>query len=405
MGGKGSTKRLKFTKAAITKLPTPTSGREYHYDAGQPGLACCVTSTGRKTFYVYKSVNGRPERIRLGAFPDLSVENARDLAKTITGDIAMGKDPMAERRRAREVPSLKEAFQVWLDAYAKEHRKSWQADERQFNLYLRRFHARRLNTIRPAEVALWHNEVGQRHGRYQANRVFQLLRTVYRKAKLLLRYAGPNPCEGLRQFREETRDRFLQADELPRFFAALAQEPNMVLQGFFLLALLTGARESNLRTMRWDEVNWDLRQWRIPETKAGVPIVVPLCQPAIEALRKLQEFSIGQWVFPGPDGNHIKRQGPAWARLLKRAGLADLRLHDLRRSLGSWQAIGGSSLSVIGKSLGHTSLSASAIYARLSFDPVRESVEKATAAMLAAGNVVNGAVVVEVTKTGGQDDG
>jgi len=146
-------------------------------------------------------------------------------------------------------------------------------------------------------------------------------------------------------------------------------------------------------------------------------------------------------VFPGPDGDHIKRQGPAWARLLKRAGLADLRLHDLRRSLGSWQAIGGSSLSVIGKSLGHTSLSATAIYARLSFDPVRESVEKATAAMLEAGKALghlgtsatevyarlsvdpvrqaidaatatmleagkvgDKTITVEVAKTGGQDD-
>ena len=98
------------------------------------------------------------------------------------------------------------------------------------------------------------------------------------------------------------------------------------------------------------------------------------------------------------------RQALPWARLLKRAGLQDRRLHDLRRSLGSWQAIGGSSLSVIGKSLGHTSLSATAIYARLSFDPVRESVERATAAMLAAGTVVNGAVVVELAKVGGQDD-
>ena len=71
--GKGSTRRVKFTKAAILKLPTPASGRVYHYDAGQPGLTVCVSSAGSRTFYVYKWVNGRPERIRLGRFPDLVV--------------------------------------------------------------------------------------------------------------------------------------------------------------------------------------------------------------------------------------------------------------------------------------------------------------------------------------------
>jgi integrase len=386
-GDKGPKRRLRFTKAGLTKLSIPRGGREYWHDSGQPGLTCCVQSSGSRTFYVYKWVQGKPERVRLGTFPDLSVENARDLAKSLIGDIAQGKDPMEERRRAREVPTLKEAFQVWLDAYAKEHRKSWQADERQFTLYLPRFHNRRLNTIRPAEIALWHNEVGQRHGRYQANRVLQLVRTVYRKSKLLLRYSGPNPCEGIRQFKEQSRDRFLTADELPRFFAALAQEQNVGIQAFFLLALLTGARESNLRAMRWDDVNWELRQWRIPQTKAGVPVVIPLCEAAIDALLKLKETATTQWVFPGENGGSMKRQTRGWERLLERSGLENLRLHDLRRSLGSWQAIGGSSLPVIGRSLGHTSMAATSVYARLSVDPVRESVERATTAMLEAGKV------------------
>jgi integrase len=158
--------------------------------------------------------------------------------------------------------------------------------------------------------------------------------------------------------------------------------------------------------MRWDEVDWNLRQWRIPTTKTGNVVVVPLVPMAIETLQKLQALNSGsEFVFPGRCNGHISGVWHPWQRLLKRAGLEDLRLHDLRRSLASWQAIGGSSLPVIGKSLGHTSLAATTIYARLSFDPVRESVEKATAAMLAAGNVVNGAVVVEVAKTGGQDDG
>ena len=75
----------------------------------------------------------------------------------------------------------------------------------------------------------------------------------------------------------------------------------------------------------------------------------------------------------------------AWLRVLKRSGLSNLRMHDLRRSLGSWQAITGASLPIIGKSLGHTDQSATAIYARLTVDPVRASVNKATVAMMKAG--------------------
>lgn len=65
-------------------------------------------------------------------------------------------------------------------------------------------------------------------------------------------------------------------------------------------------------------------------------------------------------------------------------GLPDIRIHDLRRSLGSWQAVTGASGYIIGKSLGHKSQQATAIYARLNLDPVRESVERATEAMMAA---------------------
>ncbi len=401
MAVKGSANRLRFTKAGLLKLPIPPSGRVYHYDIGQPGLTCCVSSAGSKVFFLYKWVHGRPERIRLGPFPDLSVENARDLAKSLIGDISQGKDPMAERRKAREVPTLREAFEIWRDAHAKEHRKTWQKDERRFNSHLRRFHARRLSAIRSAEVALWHNETKQRHGLYEANRCFELLRTIYNKAKSLLRYTGPSPCDGLRKFREQSRDRFLQADELPRFFAALAQEPDEVLQAYFLMLLLTGARKSNVESMRWVDINSELRQWRIAETKSGQVVVVPLVPLAMETLRKLREISNGgEWVFPGRNGGHIQGVWAPWYRLVQRAGLENLRLHDLRRSLGSWQAIGGSSLSVIGKSLGHTSLAATAVYARLTVDPVRDSVEKATAAMLEAGRVQ-----VVTANTEGKDNG
>ena len=75
-----------------------------------------------------------------------------------------------------------------------------------------------------------------------------------------------------------------------------------------------------------------------------------------------------------------------WKRVLGRAGIKNLRIHDLRRTFGSWQAITGASLSIIGKTLNHKTTSTTSIYAKLDLDPVRASVEKATAAMLEAAN-------------------
>ena len=87
-----------------------------------------------------------------------------------------------------------------------------------------------------------------------------------------------------------------------------------------------------------------------------------------------------------------------WKRILERAGIEDLRIHDLRRTLGSWQAKTGASLAIIGKSLNHKNQSTTAIYARLDLDPVRNSVNTATSAMLAAAGLKDSADVVKLKR-------
>jgi integrase len=110
---------------------------------------------------------------------------------------------------------------------------------------------------------------------------------------------------------------------------------------------------------------------------------------AIEILNDRRAKTNSEWVFPsdGSASGHLADPKKAWQRILARAEIKDLRIHDLRRSLGSWQASTGASGYVIGKSLGHKSQQATQIYARLNLDPVRESVERATQAMMAAGRV------------------
>ena len=187
------------------------------------------------------------------------------------------------------------------------------------------------------------------------------------------------------------RDRFLDADELKRFFQALHEEPNATIRDCLMIALLTGARRWNCYSMAWEDINFDEAFWRIPDTKGGEPVVVPLVPAAMDILRERLELANEDcpWVFPGRRKNgHLKDATKVWKAILKRAKLENVRPHDLRRTLASWQALNGTSLQVIGKSLGHKQVATTEIYARLTLSPVRESVEKATAAMLsAAGDV------------------
>jgi integrase len=200
----------------------------------------------------------------------------------------------------------------------------------------------------------------------------------------------PNPAAGISKNREKSRDRFLQADELPRFFRALAAEKNETLRDYLLISLLTGARQNNVLTMRWDQLNLDAGTWYIPETKNGTPQIVPLTPHALSILRSRKDSAsvFSKFVFEGRGRTGrltVPKRG--WYRILERAGISNLRIHDLRRTLGSWQAATGASLPIIGKTLNHKHPSSTAIYARLSIDPVRRAMETASDAMLSLGQV------------------
>src|SRR5262249_5238136 len=151
------------------------------------------------------------------------------------------------------------------------------------------------------------------------------------------------PARGIKKFREHDRDRFLQSDELPRFFAALDAEPNEHYRHLFLVALLTGVRRGNVLAMRWDQLHLDAATWTLPETKNGHPVTVVLVSEVVEILRERQaRCGASPWVFPGRGkSGHLEEVKSAWQRILDRAGIADLRIHDLRRTLGSWQVATG----------------------------------------------------------------
>ena len=269
------------------------------------------------------------------------------------------------------------------ERYSKIFKKSWQYDEREVNKFLQHWFKKKASQISKHEIQQLHEKIRNDNGLYQANRLLERIRAIYNKA-IEWGWDGANPTIGIKKFKEKSRDRFIQPDELPKFFASLEQELNQTIKDYVHLSILTGARKSNVLAMRWSDICFIRNEWKIPETKNGDSLNVPLIEEAVEILkeRKLSMLSASEHVFPG-DGKNGRLQEPrkGWLRILKRAAITDLRIHDIRRTMGSYQAIAGASLAVIGKSLGHKSQQATQIYARLHNDPVRESMEKANKVM------------------------
>ncbi|MCX5658223.1 MAG: tyrosine-type recombinase/integrase [Planctomycetota bacterium] len=369
-------------------------------------MACCITNTGSKSFYLYRKVEGRPVRVRLGGM-DISIEQARHLAALANGKIAQGVNPQEAKVQKRDELTLGEVFSRYMDEHAKVRKRTWEEDQGIFDRHLGGLNARRLSQITRGNVTSLHTKIGKGPNEYtitgpkgktftkkypkgspvSANRVVELLRGVYAWAIRQGIFKGENPAAAISPFPETQRERFLQPDELPRFFEAVKSAFNPVARDCFLVELYTGARRSNVQAMQWDQVNLDRALWTIPasEAKSGREMTVYLSGPAVEILRKRKAEAKSAWVFPGRDGlGHIKDPMRSWRTVLKKAGLQDLRIHDLRRTFGSYQAATGASLPIIGKSLGHTSPQATSVYARLNLDPVRASVDAATDAILKA---------------------
>lgn len=393
---KAKTKRINFTKAVLESLLDQHGGdRAVWYDTRQPGLIAELREGGTLTFYLYRWSNGKPNRLRIGAFPEVTIEQARDQCRKWISKQIDGVDLAAVKREGRQEPTLKDLFAHWLDTHAKLHKTTWKEDQRQFDNLLAGWHTRRLSAVKRSDVRALHARIGKDRGHYSANRLLALVGAMFNRA-VEIGFDGPNPTKGIRKFKEESRDRFLQPTELPAFFAACDAEPNETLRDFFKVCLYTGARRGNVASMAWSDVNLTAATWRIPTTKSGEPVTIHLSAPAMAILvaRKAAAVPGAVWVFPGGRRNmtgHLVSPKTAWARLIERGGFTGLRMHDLRRTLGSFQAAAGASLAVIGKSLGHKPGSpVTAIYARMNLDPVRASVDVAVAAIVAAAEVKEG---------------
>ena len=423
--------KINFTHTTLKKLPLPSEGkRGVYFDTKVHGLNVIITDKGKKSFYVRRVIKGESKRIRLGPFPDLTVENARGMAENINSAIAKGEDPHKANQEAKSEPTFGEFFETYMRRHAKVHKKTASYDQSQYDNYLAsKLGKKKLSAITQEDIRELHIATGD-HGYYAANRMLALVRAVFNKATEWGVYRKENPAAYIKPFKEKSRERFLQKDELPCFFEALNEEFNQDIRDFVWLCILTGARRSNILAMQWQDIHLKEAVWQIPETKNGESQLVPLVPAAIKILeRRYHSDTIHVFPSHGKTG-HMVEPKSGWKRIRVSAtlklwqlnkrlanliekmqkklpehaskqqlfdavtleaqkqdinlpvGLVDLRLHDLRRTMGSYQASLGTSLNIIGKSLGHKDLSTTQIYDRLNLDPVREAMNKAAELML-----------------------
>jgi integrase len=381
----------RLTKIVVEKCRPPTHGQVFVRDSEITSLALRVTTRGSKSFVYEGRIRGRMRRMTLGGYPALSVHQARQEALKIKGAIAKGEDPSLERKKGREALTFGQLAAVYLERHARQHKKSAHRDEQMIECYLARWRNRSVSDITRDDVVRLHQTLGTDHGHYAANRTVALLRTIFNRAADWGHLNGGNPAERLKLFREEKRDRFLSPDELSRVNEALLQEENPYWRAYFPLSLFLGTRRTELLEARWAKIDLERGTWRIPNTKSGNPHLLPLPTAAVEILRQLPSRGTSEWVFPGNGSSgHLIEPAKAWQRIRARAGVSDVRIHDLRRTLGSWLAGEGYSLPLIGRALNHQNASTTQIYARLQLDPVREALEKNAASMLSFMNQTSG---------------
>ena len=429
------TDKLNFSRTTISAITPPNSGRQYYRDERTRALVLDVQAAGTKTFQVYRKVEGKPTRIALGRFnpdlpetrelpngvdplslignsPDLNVRMARKLAEAVNASIDRGVNPaqtvrMARRRLEQEL-TLRQAFNRYYEEHLVAYSKKTAGDlQNDFARYLGKvppglkkrhgkeraksagavdWEQRKLSSISSADVRHLMVKLKDNVGSRTANKVLVLLRSIYNKMIEWHFYDGENPCAFIQKFQERSRDRFLTSEEIPKFFQELAKIDHQDFKDFVHLSLFTGARRSNVLSMRWCDLDFGAGIWTVPgeQSKNNMPLTIPLTSEAKTILsRRKDGTNSTTFVFPAESvSGHMSPPKKRWKALLQDAGISDLRLHDLRRSLGSWAAMTGASLPVIGKALGHKSAEATAVYARLQHAPVMEAMERATAAIL-----------------------
>ena len=388
------TQKLRFdAKARMSKIPLtadlvketvcPKERAKWDiFDTNCKGLMLEVRQSGGKTYYLrYTDQRGRIRQMKLADAQDITLSQARTLADKARAKIAMGEDPIAKKQAARQVPTFAEFIEQRYLPYVKGYKKAANSDVSYLNNQILPVLGKKyLDEITKKDIIDFHHGLkakGYKPG--TCNRSLILLRYAF---NLAIRWEIPgikaNPTKDVPLFDDHDgkRDRFLSQEETQRLFVAVQQSSNPMLQYIITMLILTGARKREVLDCRWQDLDLDKRQWRIPTTKAGRPRYVPLSSGVITLLANVPHDARCPYVFANP-----KTKKPyesifnSWNTARKQAGLSEVRIHDLRHSFASFLVNAGRSLYEVQRILGHTQIKTTQRYAHLSQDTLLDAAD------------------------------
>jgi integrase len=386
---------MNLTEKSVSQL-TATNKRQHIYDGAGGGFGVRIEAAGlggRASYFWRAKVHGRAIYKSLGECGIVTLKDARDNAKTLAGMAVTWKNAgypanqnpfIVKKPEKPHVKATCPTFEELRDAYLlhriREHsNRPDKAEMRVLDLckYLETWNKKPIDSITIEDVLAAKNARGNH--RITANRIVQFLSTLFSWSSKSIDgkinfWKIENPANDVSRYKEKPRERFLLPQELAKFNEALKKEADQDLRDFIVISLNTGARRSDVLGMRWSDVLWEMNSWRVPQPKNATPYEVALLPVVMEVLkRRRAEIEDDEtYIFPshGSTG-HLVDVKKKWQEFRKRAGVPDLRVHDLRRTCGSYLAMSGVGLPAVAQALGHKSLDSTKIYARFDTSAVR----------------------------------
>lgn len=382
----GNERMPKLTKRDIDQAQAQDK-EIFLWDSSLPGFGVRIKPTGIKSFVIqYRNRHGRSRRVTIGRYGVITLEEARTEARHQLSAVSRGSDPRQERDEGRSAMTVKDLASRYMTDHCEGRCKESTIKAHQWLLdkfILPEVGRRSIHELRHSDVDRLHQNL--KGTRYNANRVLGLLKAMYGRARIWnLVDSHVDPTAGVRPFRETRRQRFLSIDELKRLAIALDQAEadhtvSKTVGAAYRLLILTGARLGEIQKLKWEEVDLAngfilLKTHKSDQHGAKV---IPLSQAASRVLENIDRVDENSYVFIGKkEEQHITDLQRPWRRVRSRAGLDDVRIHDLRHTFASMGISVGGSLPIIGGLLGHRTPQATAVYAHLSADPLRQTTEQ-----------------------------
>lgn len=381
---------IKLSKRTVDAAQ-PGEKDVFLFDEDLIGFGLKVTPNGRKTYLVQYRIRGAKKRVMIGVHGSpWTPEQARQEAGRLLGLVANGKDPAETKAVAKTIPTMSEAVERFFDEHVARKNKPSTIVEyrRQADVIIKpRLGKYRVDAIQRSHVSKFHYSLESTP--YQANRTLALLSKMFNWMEIVgLRPDRSNPCLHVQKFHESKRECLLSESDIAQLGQAITEaerdgwaSPHAV--AAMRLLILTGARLGEILSLTWDEVDIEGRALRLSDAKtikvasqSGIKKIIPLNAPALELLSILPRIENNPFVIVGKiEGHAMVNISKPWRAIRDKAGLPNLRIHDLRHVYASIGVGMGMSLPVIGKLLGHTQAATTQRYAHLSNDPLQKATE------------------------------